>query len=268
MKGSGKVHWQKSLAGGLEGWNSLSEEERAVRDLATVAAMIKSMGEKEFDELPEPKKRELSLFFWTGCCMHKEQNAFKGGNTAMMAAWKELGVKGPIILANKWNAAAVQKALSPEKGSREPTDEEIAALEASTFGGAKLCATLSISPVSTFQTRVTIDLRVMERPLVNSFLTELVVLALVSENVTKPYLEYVRTVGLNGLKLGPWHRSLVETLEKLITNPGWWLDSEQGHALCTADGKEWRRPEVVQAARSLAPELPYVSEMIVAFRVD
>ncbi|KAJ7596261.1 hypothetical protein C8J56DRAFT_916945, partial [Mycena floridula] len=127
-------------AGGFEAWVQLSSEERAVIDTATVAAIVESLGKAAFEALPAPERRSLSLFLWSGCCMHKEQNSFKGGYQAMMAAWKKRGVKGPMILANKWNAQAVKNALSPEKGGQAVTPEETAALENSTFGGAKLCA--------------------------------------------------------------------------------------------------------------------------------
>ncbi|KAF9020508.1 hypothetical protein BDZ89DRAFT_1138607 [Hymenopellis radicata] len=131
-------NWKKiEDAGGWEGYMALTPEERAVRDIATVDAMMKSLGEEEFKTLSAEEQRLLTLFVWSGCCMHKDQNSFKGGNAAMMAAWKALGLQGPIILANKVNAAKVRNVLAPETGSSTPTEAEIAALEASTFGGAK-----------------------------------------------------------------------------------------------------------------------------------
>ncbi|KAJ7573713.1 hypothetical protein C8J56DRAFT_804160, partial [Mycena floridula] len=127
-------------AGGFLAWVQMSSEERAVRDTATIAAIVESLGKVAFEALPAPEHRSLSLFLWSGCCMHKEQNSFKGSYHTMMAAWKKCGVKGPMILANKWNAQAVKNALAPEKGGQAVTAEETTALEASTFGGAKLCA--------------------------------------------------------------------------------------------------------------------------------
>ncbi|KAI4293595.1 hypothetical protein K525DRAFT_275059 [Schizophyllum commune Loenen D] len=127
-------------AGGKAAWDALSSEERAVHDLATIDALIRSLGEKRLSELPTADQRLLTLFVWTGCCMHKDQNSFKGGNTAMMATWEKLGLSPPIPLANKANAAVVRKAVAPELGDRPLTDVELAALESSTRGGAKTTA--------------------------------------------------------------------------------------------------------------------------------
>ncbi|SJL16076.1 uncharacterized protein ARMOST_19592 [Armillaria ostoyae] len=133
-------HKKINDAGGVEAWNNLPAEERAILDLATVNSMVTSLGKEAFDSLPAVEKRALAVFLWSGCCMHKDQNSFKGGNMAMMAAWKELGLTPPIILANKYNAAAIRKVVTLEKGDAPITDAEIAALETSTFGGAKLAA--------------------------------------------------------------------------------------------------------------------------------
>lgn len=128
------------VAGGADAWNALTKEEQAIRDLVTIEAVIQSLGQKEVDKLPEAERRLLMLFVWTGCCMHKDQNSFKGGNTAMMATWAELGLTPPIPLANKANAEAVRKAVAPETGSRPLTDDEVSALESSTRGAVKTTA--------------------------------------------------------------------------------------------------------------------------------
>ncbi|KAL1686393.1 hypothetical protein GGG16DRAFT_64388 [Schizophyllum commune] len=129
-----------SAVGGTDAWNALSAEERAARDLATVNAVVREIGEQELDALPEDERRLLTLFIWTGCCMHKDQNAFKGGNSAMIAAWDKLGLTPPILLANKANAATVRTIVAPEAAGRELTEEELAAVEVSTRGGAKTTA--------------------------------------------------------------------------------------------------------------------------------
>ncbi|KAJ7588757.1 hypothetical protein C8J56DRAFT_889521 [Mycena floridula] len=308
-------------AGGFEAWVGLTSEERATRDVATLAAVIKSVGEAAFEALPAPEKQELTLFLWTGCCMHKEQNSFKGGNSVMVAAWKALGAQGPMILANKWNSQAVKQALAPEKGSEPVTAEELVALEASTAGGVKLaCLAGTIfnnkddkkgqgdSHVihlegqrfpDTSNTRFasygdaadelidslddyreylllmrdvkqTAKFNNLEKNVLEALhdpptLTELVVLSLANQNITKPYLSYVRQRGLNGLSLGPYHKTVVEHLDSVLEDPGRWLDPEKDAKLCTLDEDEWARPSAVAAARKLAPSLPLVKEMIVAF---
>ena len=99
--------------------------------------VVRDIGQQELESLPEDERRLLTLFVWMGCCMHKDQNAFKGGNAAMMAAWESLPTPPPILLANKANAATVSRILMPKNGGRALTDEELAAVESSTRGGAK-----------------------------------------------------------------------------------------------------------------------------------
>ncbi|KAJ7588345.1 hypothetical protein C8J56DRAFT_1050416 [Mycena floridula] len=309
----------------LQEWNIKkvddAGEERATQDVATLAAVIKSVREAAFEALPAPEKRELTLFLWTGCCMHKEQNSFKGGNSAMVAAWKALGAQGPMILANKWNSQAVKQALAPEKGSEPVTAEELAVLEASTAGGVKLACLAGtifdnkddkkgqgdshvihlegqwfpdtsnthfasygdaadelIDSLDDYREYLLLMRDVKQTAKFNNLkknvlealhdpptLTELVVLSLANQNITKPYLSYVRQRGLNGLSLGPYHKTVVEHLDSVLEDPGRWLDPEKDAKLCTLDEDEWARPSAVAAARKLAPSLPLVKEMIVAF---
>ncbi|KAJ7439821.1 hypothetical protein FB451DRAFT_1415467 [Mycena latifolia] len=118
----------------------LPAEERAARDLACVQAMTRELGAEALQNLDEEDRRLLTVWVWTGCCMHKDQNSFKGGNTCMAAYWKELGVPGPIPLANKDSAAAVQRVLHPEDGDRPPSEDDLERLENAAFGGAKAAA--------------------------------------------------------------------------------------------------------------------------------
>jgi hypothetical protein len=72
--------------------------------------------------------------------MHKDQNSFKGGNTHMTPYWKELGVAGPILLANKESAAVVRRVLHPEDGDKSPSEDDLERVENTSFGGAKAVA--------------------------------------------------------------------------------------------------------------------------------
>lgn len=103
--------------------------------------IVTALGKEAYDTLGPSDRRRLDLFIWAGCCMHKDQNSFKGGNTEMMSEWGKLGVPGPIVLANKQNAALLHKILEP--GAKMPdklTEDEQRAFEASTCGGVKACA--------------------------------------------------------------------------------------------------------------------------------
>ncbi|KAJ7048607.1 hypothetical protein C8F01DRAFT_1276776 [Mycena amicta] len=75
--------------------------------------------------------------------MHKDQNSFQGGAVAMLAEWKRLGLQPPCNLANKANKDAMEtlhKALYPESSEKPLTDDQMASLGSSSFGGVKLTA--------------------------------------------------------------------------------------------------------------------------------
>ena len=61
--------------------------------------------------------------------MHKELNAFKGGNTRMMAFWVAEGLEPPILLMNRDNDAAASAGNSAA---------QTRAIEQSRGGGSKL----------------------------------------------------------------------------------------------------------------------------------
>jgi hypothetical protein len=127
-------------AGGFDVYMRLPAEEKAACDLACVEAMTRELGAEALQNLEEEDRRLLTVWVWTGCCMHKDQNSFKGGNTCMTAYWKELGVPGPIPLANKDSAAAVRRVLHPEDGDRPASEDDLERLENAAFGGAKTAA--------------------------------------------------------------------------------------------------------------------------------
>ena len=126
-------------AGGSHAWEMLSEEDQALRNRQTVEETITELGKEMYESLSPEEKQEVDLFLWMGCCMHKSLNAFKGGNTEMMAAWETdlKGVSPPVLLANKANAAVLRRVLEPSRGNKPASEEELAAFEASTRGAAK-----------------------------------------------------------------------------------------------------------------------------------
>jgi hypothetical protein len=98
--------------GGQEAWDMLSALEKAKKDGQLLARILDELGRNKFEGLPPADKCEMSLFIWSGCCMHKDQNSFKGGNDEMMNEWERQGWKPSILLANKANAAILRKVCS------------------------------------------------------------------------------------------------------------------------------------------------------------
>lgn len=128
-------------AGGKEGWDALSPAEQTERDVKMMDDIVTLLGREAYDMLEPVDRRVLDLFIWGGCCMHKDLNSFKGGNDEMMLEWKRLGVLGPILLANKDNAALLRNLLDPAHPKDAVlTDDQFRAFEASTRGGVKTAA--------------------------------------------------------------------------------------------------------------------------------
>ncbi|GBE77601.1 hypothetical protein SCP_0104810 [Sparassis crispa] len=95
-------------------------------------------------------------------------------------------------------------------------------------------------------------------------LTELAVLALYSQAVTRPYMRVAR-IRQNGLKLGPLHAQLKMFVKLLIDDPELVLSSEATFHSGAMDQKEWDRPEAVAAVHELSSQLPYLKVAFVAF---
>jgi len=101
-------------AGGSAKFNALSAEEKAKIGSDMMKDMTQRLGKDAYNKLSDQEKRKLDLFVWAGCCMHKDLNSVKGGNKAMMEFWAQLGVVGPILLANRDNAPVIDEITEDE----------------------------------------------------------------------------------------------------------------------------------------------------------
>ncbi|RXW25130.1 hypothetical protein EST38_g727 [Candolleomyces aberdarensis] len=129
-----------SQLGGAEAWSKLDQVTQSTHEADLLKKLNEEIGRDVYESLPVEKRKALDLFIWAGCCMHKDQNSFKGGAEEMGRFWEENGIDAPILLANKFNAAKVREALDPSKRGQPLSDEEAAAIEASTRGGIKTTA--------------------------------------------------------------------------------------------------------------------------------
>ncbi|KAJ7664801.1 hypothetical protein B0H17DRAFT_850894, partial [Mycena rosella] len=128
-------------AGGEAAWSALSPAEQTDRDAKLMKEIVAVLGKEAYDALSPEDCQTLDLFIWGGCCMHKDLNSFKGGNNEMMLEWKNLGLAGPVLLANKANAAILRNLLDPSVPVDAPlTEDQFRAFKASTRGGVKACA--------------------------------------------------------------------------------------------------------------------------------
>ena len=107
---------------------TLSMDERQIQAGEAIHQLRIKVGEETFAALSDAEKQSIDFFIWAGCCMHKELNAAKGGNTKMWSWWGQKGIKGPVLLMNKDNAANV--VLGSSKGKER-------AVTISTGGGSE-----------------------------------------------------------------------------------------------------------------------------------
>jgi hypothetical protein len=113
--------------GGQEAWDAMSADQQAGAD----AVLVQKLGQQIFDALPPEEQRKLTRFTRTGCCMHKDLNCVKGGAKAMGDMWHRQKKVGPVLLANKDNAAV----LAGRRSSSALTAAEKRAEEVSKRGG-------------------------------------------------------------------------------------------------------------------------------------
>ncbi|KAJ6449258.1 hypothetical protein C8R45DRAFT_849842 [Mycena sanguinolenta] len=121
--------------GGAEAWSKLSDDAKDTLTKSSMDTLAYRLGDEVFDQLPPEVRREIELFFWVGCSMHKELNccvAFEKG----MQLYYEGRPEGerPVLLAHRDNDATIQ--LAEEGG--ESTAAVRRALKVSERGAIKL----------------------------------------------------------------------------------------------------------------------------------
>ncbi|KDN39968.1 hypothetical protein RSAG8_08417, partial [Rhizoctonia solani AG-8 WAC10335] len=92
-------------------------------------------------------------------------------------------------------------------------------------------------------------------------LTELAVLALYSQAISKPYMRYVRGSHLNALELGTYHEKVKQHCGKIQANPYLLMTPSTG----LLGGGEWERPTVIEAVNVLSKDTPHLYKMLTVF---
>jgi hypothetical protein len=104
--------------------------------------LLIELGRETYEMLEESQKRTLKLFIWAGCGCHKELNTVRSGYTFMSTTvYAELGIEGPVLLANKDNKNILKDItnISRQNPSRiTPAQEK--ALEKTSRGAVKAAA--------------------------------------------------------------------------------------------------------------------------------
>ncbi|KAH8094872.1 hypothetical protein BXZ70DRAFT_1009820 [Cristinia sonorae] len=251
--------------------------------------------------------------------MHKDLNAVKGGNEAMMRMWKENGWTGPVALPNRDNAVALRSVAATASKAHAEKATEAGAVKLTSLAGAifnhkddkkgqqdtarnffELHLGYALNFPDTSNTRfqshcrasevITVhkDLFVtlleqvgdrkdkmglnhMEKNVLKGLqdvptLTEVSVLALYSQAISRPYMRQVRGPGLvNALDLVPLHLQVKKHCQDIIDNPDLLLSPLSSHELGSLDGQVWQDPDVVNAVHRQAATMPHLRPALVAF---
>lgn len=315
-------------AGGLEAWNALPQEDRDRLNLQTMNELKISFGQDVYDSMSESEQRRFNICLWGGCCMHKDLNATRGGAEGMKAWWKaNPHLQGPILLANKDNAATLADAPSI---AAETNSSQKRALAATESGGVKTTLlagalfnhsndkkglqdnhviffeTIKIGRSTRFPGTSTtrygsnldaaaelitylgdyitlleevrdkkekMNFNHLEQNLYNALqdaptLTELCAMIMYALAISYPYASRVRgpgTENVNLLDLGPFHQEVKAHVAAIIANPDLLLAPDASFQTATLDGRPWHRPDALAAVQKLAPTLPHLRDVTVAF---
>jgi hypothetical protein len=99
-------------------------------------------------------------------------------------------------------------------------------------------------------------------------LTEFAVLALYGQAVSHPYMCEICSASekkINMLDLGPLHKKVYFHIQRIIGDPTFLIGPNASYHAGTMDGQEWQSPEAFTAIQKLAPSLPHLKPLLVAF---
>lgn len=97
-------------------------------------------------------------------------------------------------------------------------------------------------------------------------LTELCVLALYNVNVSRPFMQYVRSHD-NILELENFFQKKADFLQSVINNPWLWVSQDFSHQVSSLNGQKLDKwcSKVMESARNFAPQLQDLENAILAF---
>jgi hypothetical protein len=96
-------------------------------------------------------------------------------------------------------------------------------------------------------------------------MTDLCVMTLIKNGLSDCYVAAVRRPGANHLDLGPLHANVISYIEKVIANPDLLLDPTTPCEEATLDGLPFRDQFAVDSVHFMAPRLPHLETILVAF---
>lgn len=70
---------------------------------------------------------------------------------------------------------------------------------------------------------------------------------------------------VNMLDLGPLHQKVYQHMQRIIEDPSFLVGDSVTWEVGTMDGKKWQSPETIGAVQKLAPSLPHLKSVLIAF---
>ncbi|KAI5895940.1 uncharacterized protein SCHCODRAFT_02492628 [Schizophyllum commune H4-8] len=266
--------------GGSEAWERLNAATRTEKETALTRSAAKEVGELAYARLNPDEKKKMSLFLFTGCCMHKELNSVKGGDARMRTYYAtHPEIIPPVLLANKDNAAV----LAGITDNEQLTPAELRALSVSGCGAVK-ATTLAgmicnnkdskkgqhdryvwyfdkvLGPAviarrfpdvsnTRFQSHCAAACEILQHlKLYRAFMRH------VFYKKDKPGFTNIRGPGmtaLNALTLGPLHTRLENFIKTLIADTTLVLGPNASYKTAAFDGEPWEREGVFEAIAAL-----------------
>jgi hypothetical protein len=102
----------------------------------------------------------------------------------------------------------------------------------------------------------------------NGTLTEFAVLALYGQAISHPYMREIRSASekkVNMLDLGPLHKKVYFHIQRIIGDPTFLVGQNASYHAGAMDGQEWQSSEAFTTIQKLAPSLPHLKPLLVAF---
>ena len=104
--------------GGPKCYSALSVDEQLQLAKRLVREAQICLGERAYQLLSPEEKEMVDFWVWSGCAMHKDLNAMKGGVDRMTKWWVEFGDgMAPVALMNKFKAIATESGALPDESS-------------------------------------------------------------------------------------------------------------------------------------------------------
>ena len=102
--------------GGSEQYLALSLDDQVQFARVLVREAQIYLGERVYQQLSPEEKEFVDYWVWSGCAMHKDLNAMKGGVERMSKWWVEFGNgTAPVALMNKFKSITAKSGLLPEE---------------------------------------------------------------------------------------------------------------------------------------------------------